>query len=213
MKSKISILLIILIVSLSNIGIVHAESSLEPGVYFVQKEGNVDDSWIIKAEIEYRKIPKEIREDFEKNSNGEIFVTDKDLAKEYGFKYNIMGIYTEKKKHYEGSEEILWYQGTIKVEDREEAMTALIHEIGHYIDYTHDTISETEEFKGIKAEEVGELAYYFKPNKGNYKNTEEYFAESFKYYILEPEELEKRCPKTFRYIDKIVKSYSKEIIK
>lgn len=73
----------------------------------------------------------------------------------------------------------------------------LIHEIGHAYDFALGKISRTDEFNEIYEREAKLLF----PFGGLYSSSvDEYFAETFKFYLKYPRYLEMVAPKTFSYL-------------
>ncbi len=87
----------------------------------------------------------------------------------------------------------------IKVEDRDNATsTTILHEFGHFLDYCCNFPSEGNQFQSImeletKSAEAMGMDYGLGDN-------EEYFAESFLWYMTEPETMEIHIPLTFDFI-------------
>lgn len=85
-----------------------------------------------------------------------------------------------------------------------------LHEMGHFLSRLHDGADSTKEFQKIyKAEKnkyKGRLQSYIKAN------SKEYFAESFRQYTTWNKGLKKQRPKTYAYIDEMVKTISDEDI-
>lgn len=89
----------------------------------------------------------------------------------------------------------------IKVEDRDNATdTTILHEFGHFLDYCCDFPSEKNEFLAVMAQET-DLASAMGMVYGLDDN-EEYFAESFLWYLTEPEKMETHIPLTYAFIDR-----------
>lgn len=87
----------------------------------------------------------------------------------------------------------------IKVEDRDNATsTTILHEFGHFLDYCCNFPSEKKHFFSIMEQET-ELAQVMGMDYGLGDN-EEYFAESFLWYITQPEEMEVHIPLTYQFI-------------
>lgn len=74
--------------------------------------------------------------------------------------------------------------------------TSLLHEIGHYVDYKCGRISDTEEFRKVFDSEK----YNIHETEYNISSNREYFAESFKNYILYENKVKHKTPKTYEYI-------------
>lgn len=87
----------------------------------------------------------------------------------------------------------------IKVEDRDNATsTTILHEFGHFLDYSCNFPSERNDFFAIMERET-EAAQDMGMDYGLGDN-EEYFAESFLWYLTEPEVMEANIPLTYKFI-------------
>lgn len=87
----------------------------------------------------------------------------------------------------------------IKVEDRDNATsTTVLHEFGHFLDYCCNFPSERNVFFSIMEQET-EAAQDMGMDYSLGDN-EEYFAESFLWYLTEPEEMEAYIPLTSDFI-------------
>ncbi|MDE7224302.1 MAG: hypothetical protein K2O34_11075, partial [Acetatifactor sp.] len=87
----------------------------------------------------------------------------------------------------------------IKVEDRDNATsTTILHEFGHFLDYCCNFPSEKKEFLAVLEQETPsaiEMGMDYGPG-----DNEEYFAESFLWYLTAPEEMESHIPLTYDFI-------------
>ena len=89
----------------------------------------------------------------------------------------------------------------IKVEARDNATdTTVLHEFGHFLDYCCDFPSEKNEFLTIMEQE-NDLAAAMGMNYGLGDN-EEYFAESFLWYLTEPQQMQQHIPQTYAFISR-----------
>lgn len=84
----------------------------------------------------------------------------------------------------------------------------LLHELGHYVDYKLDYVSKSEEFKTICEEEVKNMWKY----NEFYSSSEQYFAQSFAYYIYQDVSSEYKSmmvntPRTYEYIKNCIENY------
>lgn len=97
----------------------------------------------------------------------------------------------------------------ISLDCNNDKFEVLLHEIGHMIDYEvrKSYMSGSMAFKKIYQHEKMHFVYQ-SPNMYEYhkKDEREFFAESFREYVLEPWNLKTIAPKTFDFIDKYVKS-------
>ena len=155
---------------------------------FIQRDGNIDNKWLYKLEANYVKVPQNVRTHFESNGwsvictsqhLGTLFYSDSSLS--------IQAVNALDKK-------------TIWVEAREAAMTSIVHELGHYIDFSFSWASSTEEFKGIYEEELQLFRTIVSTHENNTSTVSEYFAESYAISIEYPELMSQYCPKTYEYV-------------
>lgn len=83
---------------------------------------------------------------------------------------------------------------------------SVAHEVGHAFDDCMDFPSKSEEFKDIYNEEKDSIRGSAEDNIEYCKQTpQEYFAEAFQIYIYEPEILKDSAPRTYKYINQVVK--------
>jgi hypothetical protein len=165
-----------------------------PDNYFVKKEGNVDDSFIIQAENLWNTIPEYIR-NFLKSKGCKIYITDTNLSERFFPNDNLGSV----------AGTTVPIELTVYLEDRKNAIkNSLVHEVGHLIDVIHLTSSEELRFKEIF--EAEKNIFLNIPGADDYAltNSSEYFAEAFVIYLKNPNELIKNCPKTYEYIHSII---------
>lgn len=158
--------------------------SFNPDNYFIKKEGNVSDYYIIKAESYWNKIPVNVRQ-YLINGGIQIYVTDTNLAKRFydGIYSSIQGVTVYDTK-------------TCYIEDREKCMSeAVIHECGHVFDSLLCYITMDSEFLDIYYEEKDLFGEAYAAT-----NPSEYFAESFQRFILDPEKSQKNTPNTYQFM-------------
>lgn len=76
----------------------------------------------------------------------------------------------------------------------------LVHEVGHVLDYSKNFISNQDKFKEIFNSESSNLLEY---SFAGYitERTDEYFAESYAFYIIKPDLLKSICPMTFEFFE------------
>lgn len=88
----------------------------------------------------------------------------------------------------------------------------LLHEFGHFLDFVTDYPSQTKAFKKIfKAEKSKAKSFYNLPSY-TLSNSKEYFAESFNQFYSAPDKLKEKCPKTYAYFEKAVKTCTPEVV-
>ncbi len=140
------------------------------------------------VEEELGKIPASLRKDFV-SSGWHIYTTKEELGKNY-FNSEHSSVY--------GC--TFYDEKLILISDNEvEARKATIHEFGHFFDYNHGYLSETDEFKIIYEKEHAVMDKTLK-DTCKLTDTGEYFAECFSYYINSPELLKQTAPETYFYI-------------
>lgn len=87
----------------------------------------------------------------------------------------------------------------VKVEDRDNATsTTILHEFGHFVDYCCNFPSEKKEFLAILEQETQsarDMGMDYGPG-----DNEEYFAESFLWYLTFPEKMESHIPLTYDFM-------------
>ena len=168
--------------------------------YVVEEDGNVANTYLTQTELNYCKIPENVRTKYQ-SEGGRIIVSDKNLGNHFGYGFSIKGIWIcdfyddGSKKH------------TIWIEDRQNAMDTVIHEMGHYVDFESGLVSNSEEFIVIHNDEVNLFSKTFNTHKNNYSTSEEYFAESFQNCYLYPTRMKETCPKTYEYIINLVENF------
>lgn len=152
----------------------------------------ISEDFVQKVAESYLQIPESIRLSFE-SSGGSVQLTEEDLGiRFYGKNNTVLALYTPE-------------TNTVYIDYREKAIKSVQHEFGHYVDYSHNWISQTDEFKRIHNAEVASFCKIHKTAKQNTNTPIEYFAESFQFYINNPQTLLASCPQTYAFIDAIVK--------
>lgn len=82
----------------------------------------------------------------------------------------------------------------------------LIHEIGHFVDFVTDYQSSSKSFTKIYKSEKKKAKTFYNTPSHTLVSAREYFAESFNAYYSNPAKLKSKCPKTYAYMVKAVKS-------
>jgi hypothetical protein len=78
--------------------------------------------------------------------------------------------------------------------------SALLHEFGHYFDWSHLWLSGSGEFLEVYHAEKDSFHRHIDRELHYISTPAEYFAESFARYIMNPDTLEKHCPDTYYYL-------------
>ena len=130
------------------------------------------------------------------NEGWNIYITDKNLAKEFfaGSYKKVAGVTIYDKK-------------TIYIEARSSAIkTSLIHEVGHALDSTKGFISNKRSFKVVyKNEQDTFIEVGNEESDYGISSGSEYFAETFNQFVLYPEQQKTNTPKTYEYMENLVK--------
>lgn len=163
-------------------------------VELFQVDGNVDYSWVEKANTEVADtLPNDMIQ-YICNCGWCFYVTEKDLDDTY---FN--GQYGAVK----GA--TLYDSHLIFIEDRENAIyDAVIHEIGHLYDYEHGFLSDSSEFMSIYTAESDIFKQAF--NYTSYYAPEEMFAEGFWKYYDEEDKLKNNCPQLYGFLEKYLEA-------
>lgn len=120
-------------------------------------------------------------------NNWTIIITDEDLSKKYDFNFEVSGVTDYKIK-------------TIYIKTNE-VERALLHEVGHVLDFENGQLSKTEEFKQIFKEEQKMFIDCTAVNdKHEILNEQEYFASVYQNIILNYDDTSKNVPKTVKFI-------------
>lgn len=159
---------------------------------FVQGEDGVSYNMIAGVEKYYTRIPENVRNYFQ-NSGWHITVSASSLGPRYGYPYSILAL-------------TVYDEHQIWIDDRNSAKDSVVHEIGHFIDYTSGWTSDTLEFSDIYAVEKDAFCMYHGTHQNNTNTALEYFAESFQQCIYNPVGMQTACPQTYTYIMTIVNS-------
>jgi len=146
----------------------------------------VAETYVETATSYYLLVPENIRHHFE-NSGWGIFITKEDLGNRFGYNSSVRGI-------------TCYSLSQIWIEDRDSAMTSVVHEMGHYLDYQLGWVSISPEFVEIWQQESGNFYLVENTHRNNTSTAMEYFAESFKAFVLKPELLQVHCPRTYGYL-------------
>lgn len=92
----------------------------------------------------------------------------------------------------------------------EDSSGIIYHELGHFLGFIAGNVDTSAEFKQIYAKEKQN---YDKYNKTYViSSSQEYFAEAYKYYLLDAAYLKKRMPETYAYVKKAVQKLTPEYI-
>ena len=157
---------------------------------FILTDGEIYQSSLQKLVDAYLEIPSHIRERFEREGFL-IIMTGKDITKPayapYGGYFGIGKI----KSVFDYERRLLFVN--------DEWPTAVIHEMGHYVNDVLDGFSGRTENKEIFATEASKIGQYAM------SNDREYFAEAFRLYITEPKLLAVISEESYSLVEQAVK--------
>lgn len=153
----------------------------------VETIGNVQERYVDRCEEMLSLLPESICYLFV-DYGWHFYVTAENIAQtEFDGEYSSVKGVTDVQSLY------------IKVEDRDNATsTTILHEFGHFLDYCCNFLSEKKEFLTVLEQET-QSARDMGMNYGTGDN-EEYFAESFLWYLTAPEDMESHIPLTYDFI-------------
>lgn len=164
-----------------------ASSYAETTLDFVRFDGNITKSNYEKMIVNYCKIPLNVREHLQLAGWNIILTSSRleDIFPEW--KDNTICALTDP------------VADEIWIEDSQNGVNAIIHEVGHYVACSCEELSRdaTDEWYDIWNEEKKSISKYARTN------TAEGFAEAFKQCILDSEAFQNRCPKSYAYVTAI----------
>lgn len=142
-----------------------------PGI--CEKDGSATDYWMNRVNQELAYVPENVKSAFV-NRGWHIYITDKNIAQTWfsGVYNSVQGVTSYNTR-------------SIYIEQREAAMEAPVHEIGHFVDAALGYPSQSSEFAGIYNAEVGVFKAGIS-NPGCVSDTRELFAEGFYYLCKNP---------------------------
>lgn len=165
------------------------ETSTKTYPSFVEIIG-VSEDYVDKVLSNYYCIPEIVRNKFE-NFGGVLSITNENLGEKF---------FNDSSKHIVA---VTDYKGTSKecsINIGTKDATAVLHEMGHFVDYVCGYLSETEKYKANWGSEVEAFKSFHYTADENTSTANEYFAESFQVYIESPNELQEKCPQSYDYI-------------
>lgn len=165
------------------------ETSTKTYPSFVEVIG-VSDDYVDKVLSNYYCIPEVARNKFE-NFGGVLSITNENLGEKF---FNDSSKHIVAVTSYKGSSK----ECSINIGTKDS--TAVLHEMGHFIDYVCGYLSETEKYKEIWGSEIEAFKSFHYTADENTSTANEYFAESFQVYIESPNELQEKCPQSYDYI-------------
>lgn len=150
----------------------------------------VSEDYVDNVLSNYYRIPEIVRNKFE-DFGGVLSITNENLGKKF---FNDSSKHIVAVTSYKGSSK----ECSINIGTKD--ATAVLHEMGHFVDYVCGYLSDTEEYKDIWGSEVEAFKSFHYTADENTNTANEYFAESFQVYIESPNELQEKCPQSYDYI-------------
>lgn len=150
----------------------------------------VSDDYVDKVLNNYYRIPEVARNKFE-DFGGVLSITNENLGAKF---YNDSSLQIVAVTDYKGTSK----ECSINIGTKDS--TAVLHEMGHFIDYICGYLSATEEYRNIWGSEVEAFKSFHYTADENTNQANEYFAESFQVYIESPNQLQEKCPQSYDYI-------------
>lgn len=155
--------------------------------HICEKDGYVDDYWVVQVNSELETIPTSLIQQFQADG-WHIYCTDMNIdAVYYGGQYGSV----EASTNYD--------EYRIIIEDRQDAISdAAIHEFGHWYDWHLGTITNTDEFMNIYYTETEAFrsTFGYRP----YYDPMELFAEAFWKYLTDNQTLQASCPMLYEFM-------------
>lgn len=154
---------------------------------FIQNIGGVDVNLVNKFNSYYMMIPENVRNHFQ-NNGWSIYATTESIGqKYYGQEMSILALTVVNEK-------------AIYIDDREKAVKAVIHEMGHYINYSYGFVSSSAEFTEIFNAEKETFCSIHSTHSNNTSTSVEYFAEFYMVAITNPNAVKDSCPRTYEFV-------------
>ena len=160
-------------------------SSSVPGI--AENLDGVDQYYINRVNSYLAYVPENVKVHFT-NNGWHIYVTQMNLASTYFPQYNSVQGCT------------MYGEARIYIEDRDSAVSSVVHEMGHYIDHVTGYPSLSAEFADIYNAEVATFKAGI-PNSSSVRDQMEFFAETFHYLCLDSS---KCTPRAAEFVSRYV---------
>lgn len=152
----------------------------------LQVKGDVSQDIIKSIESYLELIPQNVKKHYQ-NEGWQLIITTEDFGSIYGYgRILALTVYGN--------------PGITYIDDRSSAASAVIHEFGHYIDYTFGFVSSSSEYGEIYCEELSSFTSWHNTHPSNYNTPRECFAEAYQECILHPENMQAYCPRMYAFI-------------
>lgn len=179
--------LLILVILVLAYGSISLADEVVTSEYKVGVIGDVKEDLIKQVQKYFDMIPENVREAFQEDE-WSVFITTENIGKKYyGANISLLALTIIEDK-------------VIYIDDRKKAVKSVVHEMGHYVDYKNNFVSESKEFNEIYKEELSNFCKVHLTHKNNVSTATEYFAEVYLVAITDPERVQVNCPKSFGFI-------------
>ena len=159
----------------------------------IEVEGDISSNIINYAYNYWYIIPENVRKDF-KEMGWKIVITNESISEELNISYKVSGATILKDK-------------TIKVYGSQSCIRyALIHEVGHYVDYRNNFISRGDDFKELYNKNSTKLLEYNSNYTEAVYSEEEYFAELYKTYLIGDYDIKIKFNNDINFVSNVSKS-------
>lgn len=163
----------------------------------IQKDGKVSNELMDLAQTKLALLPSNVKDAF-LNDGWDIILTDMDLNLTF---YN--GKYTEVLGN------TIYGEGIIYIKSDEQAVNqAILHEIGHWLDFHLGYVTDSDEFRTIFEKEANSYIQNYQTTC--VRNPKELFAETFWQYVENPQKLEILNPKLYWFMKDTVENTKTE---
>lgn len=154
----------------------------------ISESNNTDYVASLANDIWNTQVPDDIKVKFV-NSGWKIVISDQSLKNRFGYGSSIAGV-------------TYFNEHTIYLDNRKVCPSrALIHEIGHYIDYTNNWPSMTKEFADIFESEKRSFIDCTSVGDGHETSSvEEYFASVWQNALVNRERCRQQVPKSYEFV-------------
>lgn len=156
---------------------------------------SLEEYYMILAET-LALVPQHVLDQFYADGWG-IVITQENLSEMYfdGIYHNVMAV-------TDGYIKVIWIAASERA-----IRNSVIHEMGHYMEFTYNFPNDTQEFKAIYEAERQKFVVAGGSSAQAKGSSLEYFAEALQEYILHPDSLLKNTPMTYQYMANYVANF------
>ncbi len=155
----------------------------------------LDEYYVVLAET-LIYLPQDLLNKFYADGWG-IVITQESLSDMY-----YKGVYNNVMAVTDGYIKVIWLSA-----EEDAIRNSVIHEMGHYLQFTYGFPNQTEEFEAIYKAERKKFVVPGGSAAQARSSSLEYFAEAFQEYFLHPDSLLKNTPLTYQYMANYVTNF------